>query len=240
MRAPTDAARARTARLAVFLAAAVCVALVAATILWLRPPHFMRTVSPAARGGAQVAGSGAPRGKANTAGLPPSGVDRVSPAPPFALVVLSRGAQSASGTVPMGRPSIPPAGRRLALADLRGHPVVLNFWASWCAPCRAEMPLLVKIARGYASRGVVVLGLDVDDEAAEARRFLDAYHVDYPVLTVADSALPRAYGVYGLPTTVFVDGAGLIRAREIGGFIGPDGERLLIRRLDALLASPAR
>src|SRR5579864_1712032 len=97
------------------------------------------------------------------------------------------------------------------------------------------MPMLVKTWHAYAARGVVIIGFDVDDTPAEARRFLSDYHVDYPIVTVPDARLPRAYGVVGLPTTVFIDASGMIRARELGGFIGPDGERTLTRRLDALL-----
>jgi cytochrome c biogenesis protein CcmG/thiol:disulfide interchange protein DsbE len=99
------------------------------------------------------------------------------------------------------------------------------------------MPMLVQAAHAYAARGVVVLGLDVNDTPADARRFLADYHVDYPIVTVADDRLPRAYGVIGLPTTVFVDASGMIRARQIGQFEGADGGRTLTRDLDALVAS---
>jgi thiol-disulfide isomerase/thioredoxin len=154
------------------------------------------------------------------------------PAPAFTLTVLSPGTLPPRG--------IPPAGERLALAALRGHPVVVNFWASWCAPCRAEMPMLMRAAHAYASHGVVVLGLDVDDAPADARRFLAQYRVDYPVVSVPDDRLLRAYGVIGLPTTVFVDASGVIRARQIGQFDGADGERMLMRDLDALIGRERR
>jgi peroxiredoxin len=102
------------------------------------------------------------------------------------------------------------------------------------------MPMLVRAAHAYASRAVVVLGLDVDDAPADARRFLAQYHVDYPVVTVPDDRLPRAYGVIGLPTTVFVDASGVIRARQIGQFDGAAGERTLVRDLDELTGGGRR
>lgn len=204
--------------------AAACAVAIGGAVLWLYPPHSVWRTGPS------VPVAGAP------------GEFRPGPAPAFSLVVLSAGTvpvPSSTGGIALA-PLIPPAGGRLALAALRGHPVVINFWASWCAPCRAEMPMLVRAWHAYAPRGVVVLGLDTDDTPAEARRFLAAYHVDYPIVTVPDDRLGRAYGVIGLPTTVFVDASGAIRARQLGQFAGPDGERTLTRQLDALLAAERR
>jgi len=215
------------------IAAACAAAAVVAAVLWIRPPHSIsRNTGPATVIGEP--GSPVPPGLA-PGGSGAAGEVKPSPAPAFSLIVLSPGAPP--------RPSaaqIPAAGGRLALSALRGHPVVVNFWGSWCGPCRAEMPLLVKAAHAYAARGVVVVGFDVDDTPAEARRFLDQYHVDYPIVTVPDERLPRAYGVIGLPTTVFVDASGMIRARQLGGFVGADGERTLTQRLDALLGGKGR
>ena len=195
--------------IAMLVAAAACVVLAGAAALSFRPPQTASKNGPPA----SVVGT--------IQELTPS------PAPPFPMAVLSRG----------GAAGVPPAGARLALAALRGHPVVVNFWASWCWPCRAEVPILVRAWHAYAGRGVVVLGVDVDDTPAGARRFLADHHVDYPVVTASTDRLPRAYGVAGLPTTVFVDASGAVRARELGGFSGADGERALTRRLDALLAA---
>jgi cytochrome c biogenesis protein CcmG/thiol:disulfide interchange protein DsbE len=156
------------------------------------------------------------------------------------LTVLSSGAMPPASSAPpsaAGPPlALPSAGTQLTLSTLRGHPVVVNFWGSWCGPCRAEIPLLVKAWHAYGSRGVVVLGFDVDDTPGEARKFLEEYKVDYPIVTVADMRLPRAYGVVGLPTTVFVDASGRVRARQLGGFVGEDGARALTEQLDVLVA----
>jgi thiol-disulfide isomerase/thioredoxin len=137
------------------------------------------------------------------------------PAPAFVLPRLSGG-----GTV--------------ALAGLRGRPVVLNFWASWCAPCREETPLLVRVHRRYGDR-VQFVGVDAEDRPEDARRFAQQYHVDYPLVRMEDDRLVDAYGVPGLPTTVFIDARGRIAARTVGGFVGPEGERLLVGRLDRML-----
>lgn len=221
-------------RLVAIPIAAACLAAIGAAALWIRPPHMI-TRSPAP---IVIGGPGSPVPPGVGPGGPGAAVDvKPSPAPAFALAVLSPGAPPSSTGAPGVRPVlIPPAGRALTLSALRGHPVVVNFWGSWCAPCRAEMPLLVKAWHAYAPRGVVVVGLDIDDTPTEARRFLDDYHVDYPVVTVPDQRLPRAYGVIGLPMTVFIDASGMIRARQLGGFQGADGERTLTQHLDALIA----
>lgn len=229
--------------IAVSLAAAYAAAVIGAAVLWLPRGVPRSGGAPPVIGapGAPVPTIAAPSGQPGLSQSAPT------PAPAFTLPVLSPGAARSSGAAPPAAPAagqppagIPPAGARLALAALRGHPVVVNFWASWCAPCRAEMPMLVKTWHAYAPRGVVVLGLDVDDTPVEARRFLADYHVDYPIATVVDERLPRAYGVVGLPTTVFVDASGVIRARQLGQFEGPDGERTLRRQIEALLAGEPR
>jgi len=145
------------------------------------------------------------------------------------------------GAPPVGRPapdfSLPAfTGGALALHNLRGRPVVLNFWASWCAPCREEMPMLVRVHKVYAPRGVEFVGINAEDEAADARRFLDQYHVDYPVVRSVDDRVIDAYAVPGLPTTIFIGADGIVVDKVVGGFTGPAGERLLAARLDRLLA----
>jgi cytochrome c biogenesis protein CcmG, thiol:disulfide interchange protein DsbE len=149
-----------------------------------------------------------------------------TPAPDFSLPVLSARAAASPGT--------------LALRSFRGKPVVLNFWASWCAPCRAEMPLLVRLSAVYRPRGVVFVGVNAEDEVADARRFMAQYHVDFPVVHAPDQRVVAAYGLLGLPTTVIIGPDGVIRDRELGGFIGPEGEKRLVKSLDSLLQSDGR
>ncbi|HLW58875.1 MAG TPA: TlpA disulfide reductase family protein [bacterium] len=159
-----------------------------------------------------------PRGGAGQAGdrLPPVG----RPAPDFSLPLLSGGT--------------------LSLHNLRGKPVLLNFWASWCEPCREEMPLLVRLHRSYGPRGVEFVGIDTEDQLADARKFLGQYHVDYSIVRVASEQLMDAYSIPGLPTTVFIAPNGIVQGKVVGGFVGPDGQRALAGRLDRLLESARR
>jgi thiol-disulfide isomerase/thioredoxin len=93
---------------------------------------------------------------------------------------------------------------------LRGHPIVVNAWASWCVPCIDEFPLFQRTAVGYGTR-VAFLGIDVSDGAAKARAFLRENWVAYPSFSDPDERIARAVGVrIGLPTTVFYDRAGRV------------------------------
>jgi thiol-disulfide isomerase/thioredoxin len=112
-----------------------------------------------------------------------------------------------------------PDGQRVALADFRGRPLVLNFWATWCPPCVEEMPLLSRFGQGQAERGWRVLGLAVD-QAAAVRRFLQATPVAFPVamagLAGADLARSLGNATGGLPFTVVIDSRGQFAARKLG------------------------
>jgi len=127
-----------------------------------------------------------------------------------------------------------PAGPRdVALRDLRGHPVVLNFWASWCAPCREEAPVLGYLARDYHARGLLVVGVDTQDLEAPARAFLARYGVTYLNLRDPDGSAGRLFGTTGVPETFFIDAAGRIQGKFPGVQLDPAVWR---RAADALLA----
>ena len=104
---------------------------------------------------------------------------------------------------------------RLSLSELRGQPVVLNFWASWCIPCRDEAPLFAASARVHRS-DVVFVGLDVQDMTSDARRFLRRYKVPYAAVRESGSKVYRAYGLTGVPETYYIDRRGRIAAHSIG------------------------
>jgi thiol-disulfide isomerase/thioredoxin len=112
-----------------------------------------------------------------------------------------------------------PEGQPVVLADFKGKPLLLNFWATWCPPCVEEMPLLSRFRQANADRGWQVLGLAVDQPAA-VRRFLQAAPVSFPVAMagLAGTDLARSLGnaTGGLPFTVVVDGKGRIAARKLG------------------------
>ena len=93
---------------------------------------------------------------------------------------------------------------RLELASLRGKAVVLNFWASWCIPCKEEAPLLEAAWQKWRSRGVVVVGVDANDFKSDARRFMHRYGITYPVVHDGPGRWLDDYGLTGFPETFFV------------------------------------
>ncbi len=111
---------------------------------------------------------------------------------------------------------------------------MINFWASWCQPCRQEAPVLERFAQEYGPRGVVFLGVNVWDSEEAARAFLAEYGLSYPngVDSKGDAAIE--YGLTGLPETFFVDREG----RLVSKFIGPVTERALRAALAELLPAP--
>ncbi|MHB8470461.1 MAG: TlpA family protein disulfide reductase [Gaiellaceae bacterium] len=110
-------------------------------------------------------------------------------------------------------------GGTVALASLRGRPVVINFWASWCVPCKGEAPLLERAAQRYKARGVVFLGIDYHDVTSDARTFLAHHGVTYPTLQDGSGAVGDRYGLTGVPETYFVDRRGRLVGSHIAGTI---------------------
>lgn len=111
------------------------------------------------------------------------------------------------------------SGKSVHLKDLRGRIVVLNFWATWCGPCNAEMPMLVAVSRQYSSADVVFVGASVDDRDSRGKvpAFLQKYHVDYPVWIGATAGdLHRLKMGEAVPATAFIDRNGEIVARILG------------------------
>ncbi|MSO57584.1 MAG: TlpA family protein disulfide reductase [Thermoleophilia bacterium] len=111
----------------------------------------------------------------------------------------------------------------LTLESLRGKAVVVNFWASWCIPCKDEAPFLQETWERYRADGLVVLGVDAQDFREDARRFLRRYGVTYPVVYDGRGATLAAWGVIGFPETFFVDRSGQLVGERIQG--GVDSER---------------
>lgn len=109
-------------------------------------------------------------------------------------------------------------GERMVLSELRGQVVVLNFWATWCAPCRLEIPSFSRFAE--ANPDVLVLGIATDGSEAELRVASPQLGIRYPVLR-ADAATTAAYGVSTLPTTVIIDAEGRVHSAHSGIMLGP-------------------
>ncbi len=105
--------------------------------------------------------------------------------------------------------------KRVSLQALRGRPVVLNFWASWCVPCREEFPVLREIARDHPE--VAVVGITYKDLPFDARAFARTYRAAWPLAMGGEGdPVARAYGIRAVPQTFFIDRAGVIRARAFG------------------------
>ena len=118
-------------------------------------------------------------------------------------------------------------GSTIDLASLRGHPVVVNFWASWCGPCQQEMPLLAQKAKEHAGSGLQVLGVLSDDTAANGRTFETTYGATWPSVFDGDGSIKKAYQVIGRPQSYFIDKDGILRSIQIGYLTDADFERQL-------------
>ena len=122
-------------------------------------------------------------------------------------------------------------GTPIALSSFRGHVVVLNFWASWCAPCRLEAPGLRRVSERSRDRGVRFLGVDYRDDDAAGRAFVGEFRLRYPSVTDPSGSLAYDYELIGFPTTFIIDPAGTIRYR----FVGYLDEEVLERALNDVL-----
>ena len=121
----------------------------------------------------------------------------------------------------------------VSLAHERGKVVLLNFWATWCGPCRLEMPQFEQWQKQYAAKGLQVIGVAIDDSEAPARAFANKLHLNYPVI-MGSAKLGETYGIYGVPVTYLIDRHGVIRAHFTGGNHVPAIHQEMLK----LLASP--
>ena len=128
------------------------------------------------------------------------------------------------------------AGGRVRLKDLRGHPILVNFWASWCVPCAAEMPLIVAAADSLRNQGLLVVAVNLSDQERmkDVRAFVDSFDLAFPVLLDEWGRVRERYGLVAVPTSVFVDAAGLVRHV----ISGPMESDMLSGGLVRLLAPP--
>lgn len=122
-------------------------------------------------------------------------------------------------------------GKKFNLSDYKGKPVLINFFASWCLPCREEMPVLEKVVQEYEPKGVVFLGIAVDDTEEKMKDFIAKYGVTFPVGLDKTAAIQKSFGLYGIPTTYFIDRQGVINYSHSGSVT----EELLQHELDQLL-----
>ncbi|HEY1725847.1 MAG TPA: TlpA disulfide reductase family protein [Steroidobacteraceae bacterium] len=143
---------------------------------------------------------------ASAAALPAAGIATGTPAAAFALPAA--------------------AGDTISLADLKGQVVLINFWASWCGPCRQEMPILDQLYKKYKTAGFTLLGVNVEPKSADALSFLKATPVSFPILFDTQSKVSTLYEVTGMPSTVIIDRRGNVRYIHHGYKPGDEGEYL--------------
>lgn len=120
----------------------------------------------------------------------------------------------------------------VTLSDFRGQPVVLNFWATWCAPCRAEIPHLEELYTKYKDQGLVVLGANTETDYMKVKGFAQS-QISYSVL-LDGGTQAQAYDVKGIPCTYYIDRKGIVRHRSVG--FGPGDEALIEEKIKELLA----
>jgi len=125
-------------------------------------------------------------------------------------------------------------GRTVALSALRGQVAVINFWASWCPPCREEAAYLERTWRDYQNRGVVFIGVDWSDTEKEALGYIDEFDITYLNGPDLGTRIAQDYRIQGVPETFFVDKNGQLRGVHIGPLSPPELER----RIEELLAEP--
>jgi cytochrome c biogenesis protein CcmG/thiol:disulfide interchange protein DsbE len=125
-------------------------------------------------------------------------------------------------------------GDEVALSKLRGRVVIINFWASWCPPCREEAAYLEATWRKYRDQGVVLLGIDYVDTEAEALAYMAEFDITYPNGPDLGTRISQAYRIQGVPETFFIGKDGTLRGVKIGPLFPPE----LDERIDELLAEP--
>jgi thiol-disulfide isomerase/thioredoxin len=118
------------------------------------------------------------------------------------------------------------SGDMVSLEQLKGQVVMLNFWASWCGPCRQEMPLLDQMHKRYSSLGFTLLGVNVEADTKDAERWLADTPVSFPIVFDKDSKVSALYDVSAMPSTVFIDRKGNVRYLHRGYKPGDESEYL--------------
>lgn len=123
-------------------------------------------------------------------------------------------------------------GNPVRLSDLRGRPVIVNFWASWCGPCVAEFPLLQRALADHRADGLAIVGVVFDDRSEAARAFLQRMGTNWPAVMDPNAEVANAYGISAPPASFFIDRQGRIAGREIGQLSSADLATQLAMILD--------
>ncbi len=135
------------------------------------------------------------------AGCSPSsaqGVEVGNPAPDFQLQSLD--------------------GQTVSLGNLQGKPVLINFWATWCGPCRSEMPYIQEIYEEWTNKGLLGLAINIGESSSKAEEFMQSNSLSFAVLLDTKQDVAQRYNITGIPTTFFIDKDGIIQDKVIGAF----------------------
>ena len=109
-------------------------------------------------------------------------------------------------------------GQTVSLSGLRGKPVLINFWATWCPPCKAEMPYLQQVHDSWSAKGLVLLAVDIGENSATVEKFMTDLNLSMTVPMDTDKKVAKAYGITAIPSTFFIDKDGVIRQKVLGAF----------------------
>ena len=143
--------------------------------------------------------------------LPPTGWQIGNLAPDFSLV--------------------DPDGKLVSLADFRGKPVLVNFWATWCPSCQLEMPFLQQVNDNWKDKGLIMLAIDSGESPAKVKEFFTGKGLSLPVLFDFTGSTSDRYGVSAIPTTFFIDATGVIKQKMVGAFPNARGIEIQLRSI---------
>ena len=133
------------------------------------------------------------------------------------LPLLSQKIAPRSFNLPIASSSIPETlSKRISPEELKGKVVFLNFWATWCGPCRAEMPSMESLYARYRDRGFEILAINSGERAADVITFMNEYGLTFPALLDLDGTVNRSYGIQAIPTSYLIDREGMIIMRLVG------------------------
>ena len=109
-------------------------------------------------------------------------------------------------------------GQSVALSNLKGKPLLLNFWTTWCPPCRSEMPYIQQVYDEWSDKRLMVLAINIGESSAKAKEFMQSYGLSFPVLLDTNEKIAQIYNIGNIPTTYFIDRDGIIQVKIIGAF----------------------
>jgi peroxiredoxin len=124
-------------------------------------------------------------------------------------------------------------GKPVNFSQFKGKVVMLDFWATWCGPCRSEIPGYVKLQDKYKDKGLVIIGVSLDQEGPKVvKKFIDDFHLNYQIVMGDDAVVEAFGGVDGIPTTFIIDRTGKIRDKKVGAMETAEYEKVLLRYLN--------